>query len=104
MPFFGTAGLVARGVFASRPTDVIGLGVVYGRFGDELQDSQRRARASDPTVGIQRYETALELTYRFRFLKDSVYFAPDLQYIIRPGGTGQIADAFVIGFEAGINF
>ena len=104
MPFFGTAGLVARGVFASRPTDVVGLGVVHGRFSDDLQDSQRRARQSDPTVGIQRYETALELTYRFRFLKDSVYFAPDLQYIIRPGGTGQIANAFVIGFEAGINF
>ena len=104
MPFFGTAGLVARGVFASRPTDVVGLGVVHGRFGDDLQDSQRRARASEPGVGIQRYETALELTYRFRFLKDSVYFAPDLQYIIRPGGTGQIPDAFVIGFEAGINF
>ena len=55
-------------------------------------------------MGIQRYETALELTYRFRFLQDSVYFAPDLQYIVRPGGTGQIANAFVIGFEAGINF
>ena len=104
MPFFGNAGLVARGVFASRPTDIIALGVVHGRFGDDLQDSQRRARVSDPTVGIQRDETALELTYRFRFLKDSVYFAPDLQYIIRPGGTGKIADAFVIGFEAGINF
>jgi len=104
MPFFGTAGLVARGVFASRPTDLVGLGVVYGRFSDDQEDSQRRARQSDPTVGIQRYETALELTYRFRFLKDSVYFAPDLQYIIRPGGTGRIADAFVVGFEAGINF
>jgi len=104
MPFFGTAGLVASGVFASRPTDLVGLGVVYGRFSDDLQDSQRRARQSDPTVGIRRYETALELTYRFRFLKDSVYFAPDLQYIIRPGGTGRIADAFVVGFEAGINF
>jgi porin len=55
-------------------------------------------------VGIQQYETALELTYRFRLLKDSVYFAPDLQYIIRPGGTGRIPDAFVVGFEAGINF
>ena len=104
MPFFGNLGLVARGVFASRPTDILALGVVYGRFSDDLQDSQRRARVSDPTVGIQRHETALELTYRFRFLKDSVYFAPDLQYIIKPGGTGRIADAFVIGFESGINF
>ena len=104
MPVFFTAGVVARGVFASRPTDLIGLGVVHGRFSEDLKESQRRARQSDPTVGIQQYETALELTYRFRFLKDSVYFAPDLQYIIRPGGTGRIPDAFVVGFEAGINF
>jgi len=104
MPVFFTAGVVARGVFASRPTDLIGLGVVHGRFSEDLKDSQRRARQSDPTVGIQQYETALELTYRFRLLKDSVYFAPDLQYIIRPGGTGRIPDAFVVGFEAGINF
>src|SRR4029453_15737697 len=54
MPFFFTAGVVARGVFASRPTDLIGLGVVHGRFSEDLKDSQRRARQSDPTVGIQQ--------------------------------------------------
>jgi porin len=99
MPFFATAGVLARGMFPSRPTDVGGFGVAYGRFSDDLQDSQRRAG-----VGVQRYEIALELTYRLRFLGDAVYFQPDLQYIIRPGGTGRIADAFVGGFQAGINF
>jgi len=104
MPFFATAGFVVRGLFPSRATDVGGVGVVYGRFSEDLQDSQRRARQSDPTVGIQRDETAVELTYRFRFRGDSLYLQPDLQYIIRPGGTGRIADAFVVGFEAGITF
>jgi porin len=104
MPFFATAGFLVRGVFASRPTDVGGFGVVYGRFSNDLQDSQRRARQSDPTAGVQSYETALELTYRFRFRGNALYFQPDLQYIIRPGGTGRIGDAFVAGFEAGINF
>jgi porin len=47
---------------------------------------------------------ALELTYRFRFYRDAVFLQPDLQYIIRPGGTGKIADAFVAGFQIGINF
>jgi len=47
---------------------------------------------------------ALELTFRFRFREDSTFFQPDLQYIIRPGGTGRVADAFVVGFQAGINF
>jgi porin len=104
MPFFATAGMVVRGLFPSRPTDVGGVGVVYGHFSEDLQDSQRRARASDPTIGVQRYELALELTYRFRFRADALFFQPDLQYIIRPGGTGRIADAFVAGFQTGVNF
>jgi porin len=99
MPFFTTAGVVVRGAFASRPTDVGGVGIVYGQFSNDLQDSQRRL-----AVGIQRYEIALELTYRFRFYKDALFFQPDLQYIIRPGGTGRIPDAFVAGFQVGINF
>ena len=104
MPFFSTAGVLARGIFASRPTDVLGVGVVYGHFSNDLQDSQRRARQSDPATGVQRYETVIELTYRFRFRGDAVFFQPDFQYIIRPGGTGQIADAFVAGFQSGFNF
>ena len=104
MPFFSTAGVVVRGAFASRPTDVGGFGVVFGRFSDDLQDSQRRARQLDPTVGVQKHEIALELTYRLRFYGDALFFQPDLQYIIRPGGTGKIADALVAGFQAGINF
>jgi porin len=99
MPFFSTAGFLVRGLFPSRPTDVGGFGVVYGHFSNDLQDSQRRA-----AMGVQRYEMALELTYRLRFRDNAVFFQPDLQYIIRPGGTGQIGDAFVAGFQAGINF
>ena len=103
MPFFATAGAVIRGIFESRPTDVGGFGIVYGHFSNDLQDSQRRARESGSSVGIQRYEIALELTYRFRFYHDALFFQPDLQYIIRPGGTGRIPDAFVAGFQVGIN-
>jgi len=104
MPFFATAGVVARGIFESRPMDVAGFGVVYGHFSNDLRDSQRRARESGAGGGLQQYETALELTYRFRFRGNALYFQPDLQYIIRPGGTGRIPNAFVAGFEAGINF
>jgi porin len=53
---------------------------------------------------VQQHETALELTYRFRFLGSALFLQPDLQYIIWPGGTGQIPDAFVSGIQVGINF
>ena len=104
MPVFFTAGVLVRGAFASRPTDVGGFGIVYGHFSNDLQDAQRRAQQFDPTVGVQRYEMALEWTYRLRFLGDAFFFQPDLQYIIRPGGTDQHANAVVLGFQSGFNF
>jgi porin len=99
LPFFATAGFLVRGIFPSRPTDVGGFGVVFGHFSNDLQDSQRRA--GQP---VQRFETALEATYRLRFRGDSFFLQPDLQYIIRPGGTGRTSNAVVIGFQTGINF
>jgi porin len=104
MPFFSTAGFLVRGLFPSRPTDATGFGVVFGQFSNDLQDSQRRAQQTNPTVGVQRHETAVELTYAFRFLGGALILQPDLQYIIRPGGTGRISDAFVSGLRVGINF
>src|SRR5262245_22893083 len=104
MPYFFTAALVTRGIFSSRPRDIVGLGVVYGHFSDDLQDFQRRAQQLDPNVGVQSHETVLELTYRLASLKSALYFQPDLQYVFRPGGTGRIADALVLGAQVAVNF
>ncbi len=104
MPYFFTAALVTRGIFPSRPVDVIGLGVVYGHFSNDLQDFQQRAQQLDPSVGVQSQETVVELTYRLALLKSALYFQPDLQYVFRPGGTGWIPDALVLGAQVGVNF
>jgi len=104
MPYFFTAALVTRGIFASRPRDVIGLGVVYGHFSNDLQNFQRRAQQLDPTVGVQSHETVLELTYRLALLKSALYIQPDLQYVFRPGGTGRISDVLVLGAQVAVNF
>jgi porin len=99
LPFFSTAGFLVRGIFPSRPTDVGGFGVVFGYFSNDLQNSQRRAAQE-----VQRFETVLEATYRLRFLGDAFFLQPDLQYIIRPGGTGRTSNAVVTGFQTGVNF
>ena len=104
MPFFSNAGFLVRGLFPSRPTDATGFGVVFGQFSSDLQDSQRRAQLTYPTVGVQRHETAIELTHRFQLKGNALFFQPDLQYIIRPGGTGRISNAFVGGVRVAINF
>jgi len=104
MPYFFTAALVTRGIFPSRPIDLIGLGVVYGHFSNDLQNFQRQAQQLDPNVGVQSHETVLELTYRLALLKSALFFQPDLQYVFRPGGTGRIPDALVLGAQVGVNF
>ncbi len=104
MPYFFTAALVTRGIFPSRPVDIIGLGVVYGHFSNDLQNFQRRAQQLDPNVGVQSHETVVEFTYRLALLKSALYFQPDLQYVFRPDGTGRIADALVLGAQVGVNF
>src|SRR5262249_1498346 len=67
MPSFFTAGVAARGIFDSRPADACGLGAVYGHFSGDLRDAQRQAQLTDPSVVVQDYEMAIELTYRFNF-------------------------------------
>jgi porin len=104
MPFFCTAGVAARGLCDSRPADWLGLGVVYGHFSNDLQDAQRAEQQLHPSVGVQDYEMAIELFYRFYFHNHSVFFQPDLQYIVQPGGSGKLDNALVLGFHLGINF
>jgi len=104
LPYFFTAGVACRGFCESRPRDTTGLGVVYGHFSSDLRHSQERLQQIDPTVGVQNYETVVELTYRAYFRKTALFVQPDLQYVIHPGGTGKFDDALVLGAQIGINF
>jgi porin len=104
LPFFFTAGILARGIFPQRPRDVAGFGIVYGHFSHDLRNAQRFAQRLDPSIGVQQKETALEWTYLFRFRNGAYFVQPDLQYIIRPGGTGQIPNALAVGCQVGFNF
>jgi porin len=104
MPYFFTAGIAMRGILASRPTDSAGFGVVFGQFSDDLRDAQQCEQLLDPRVGVQSHETVLEGTYRFNLRKGALFFQPDVQYVMRPGGTGQLANAVVLGCQLGVNF
>lgn len=104
MPYFFTAGLAARGIFEARPDDVAGLGVIYGNFSNDLQTAQRSAQLLNPAQGVQTHESVIEATYRIYLPGKSTFIQPDVQYIIRPGGTGQYGNALVLGCQIGINF
>ena len=104
MPYFCTAGVVARGFLRSRPRDVAGFGAVFGRFSSDLRKAQHREQLFDSTVGAQDYESVLEGTYKFYFREGAVFFQPDIQYVMNPGGTHKLDDALVLGCQIGFNF
>ena len=70
----------------------------------QQNQSDAHVHCEMPNVGVQKYEAVLELTYRLYFRKSALFFQPDLQYVIRPGGTGKFDDALVLGCQIGVNF
>ncbi len=86
--YFVTGGLVYRGLIPGRDNDTISWGFAYGQFSNSLSET---------------YEMVLELTHNFE-IAPWLSIQPDLQYIIRPGGTGNIPDAIVLGGQIVLEF
>ena len=97
-------GLVYEGLIPGRETDKATFGLVYGSFSHDLQDHQRDEQiVKGPSApGVQHYELVLELNYNIELTK-WLHIQPDIQYVINPGGTGDIPDALVLGFQLSVN-
>jgi porin len=98
LPFQANAGIVYRGLIPTRNKDVTMLGLVYGNFSDDYANTIAATGNGSPT-----YEIALEAGYRFQFNKFA-YVQPNLQWIINPGGTGNIPNALVLGAQVSVTF
>ena len=55
------------------------------------------------SIGIQDYEAIAETDYNLQ-IAPWLSVRPNLQYVINPGGTGKIPNAFVIGLYTGVTF
>jgi len=103
-PFFFLAGLIYNGPIPGRERDTAGLGLAYGKFSEDLQRSQHLdQKLYGSSAGVQHFEMMLELTYQIELFPHLIV-QPDAQYIIQPGGTGDIPDALVLGMQIAINF
>lgn len=87
-PIYLSGGLVYKGLFKSRDSDKAALGFAYGKISDDF-------RGKD-------FEMLFELTYIIQATK-WLQIQPDLQYIVHPGGSGEIPDALVIGFQLAVD-
>lgn len=81
-------GLNYQGLFNKRKEDILGLALAHSGFNNL----------------INKYETAIELTYKAQMGK-YIFLQPDLQYIINPSGTSvKTNNAILANFRFGIRF
>lgn len=97
-PFFTGAGAGWQGLLDNRPEDWVLFGSYFGTISRDFADAQEAKGAGDPTS-----EWVLEWDYRAQ-LTPWLYVMPTTQWVIRPGGTGNIPNALVLGAEIGVTF
>lgn len=98
VPFQVNVGLNYKGLFPGRDRDHTMLHFIYG----DLSRDYARAKLK-PGGHLAESEKVIEVAHRFQLTPWS-YFQPDLQYVIDPGGTGDIPNALVIGAQMGFTF
>ncbi len=87
-PFFISGGFVYRGLFPNRNDDMTAFGFAYGSLSDDLENKD--------------YELMLELTYIIQ-ATPWLQIQPDVQWIVHPGGSSDIPNALVIGFQLAVD-
>lgn len=95
VPFQTSFGAQYVGPLSGRNTDRLIFGTTYGELSRDFANEQEALGEGRPD-----YEWIFELGYRIQFTKFA-YMQPDIQYIVQPGGTGDIPDATVIGMQFG---
>lgn len=98
-------GASYTGLIPGRDEDVLALGAVYARVSGDIrrQQTEDRDLNGTPYAAIADHETVIEATYRLKITKWWTV-QPDAQYIIHPGGSGVLPNAFVAGIRTGIVF
>lgn len=96
--FYFDAGLTYTGLIPTRDEDTLGVALGYG----QLSNGSKDVLAGEGSVN-PGYEIVIEGTYQAQ-LTPWLVVQPDVQYIIHPGGTQDLGNAFVIGGRAVISF
>ena len=96
--FYFDTGLVYTGLIPTRDEDQLGVGFGYA----QLTNGARQTLELEGSRGVGA-EMVLEFTYK-AILTPWLYIQPDAQFIINPGGTQDLKNAFVIGGRVSVNF
>jgi porin len=89
MPYFVGAGMSYMGLIPGRGQDIASFGVICGTFSGYIPSTSA--------------ETVLEVNYQVA-VTSWLSVTPDVQYVIKPGGSSGIPNAFVIGAQLAVTF
>lgn len=102
--YFASGGWLLQGPFSHREDDFLAMAVAYARTNPRLTQFQEdRDAVGSGSVGIQTYESIVEIDYG-AWITPWLLLQPNLQYVINPGGTGHISNAFVLGIHTDVTF
>jgi porin len=102
--YFASGGWLLQGTFSQRDDDFLAMAVAYVRTNPRLTQFQEDRDAVRPnSVGIQTYESILEIDYGAR-ITPWLLLQPNLQYVINPGGAGTIPNSLVLGLHTDLTF
>lgn len=102
--YFASGGWLLQGTFSHRADDFLAMAFAYVRTNPRLTRFQQdRDEVSPGSVGIQTYGSILEIDYGAQ-ITPWLSVRPNLQYLINPGGTGKIPNAFVLGMYTDLIF
>ncbi len=90
VPLFLAGGWLSQGLLPGRPLDVLALGFGRSSFNSQLNP------------GLNP-EAVLELNYSFN-LNANLTLQPVLQWVLNPGGTGQLNDILAAGLQVQLQF
>ncbi len=96
--FYFDTGLAYTGLIPTRDNDVFGVALGYADLTDDA--AQGIFDEGSREVG---YEIVIEATYAAQ-ITPWLTVQPDAQYIIRPGASGDLGNAFVLGGRASVIF
>jgi porin len=88
LELYSGGGLVSRGLIPGRDRDQVGFAVAAGHNGSDFEQARQR-----DGLPVDDAEVALEWTYRWHLLGWATVQG-DVFYIVNPGATAEVDDAF----------
>ena len=102
------AGVLAQGILPFKMDGTGGLFASYVKLSQAQERAERatlaeREQLSAGVNGVQAHEAVIELNYQFSPV-NVLLLIPDMQYVVRPGGTHATPDALFLGLKTQVEF